>query len=445
MKRIVFSLAILLAAQIMMAQPNYKYILQHLEEWSERESLYELHAYQQAFPQKPHVYYLMANINFELQKKEHPLVNYLERKRMLYDARVYYGNCRAYMNNDKINGTMYPLVADDKGKVSEGQLYNWLNLKIDSLAVWMDELDTLYDCYGTLVNRYDQCVQLFSQYMTKYDREKDALLMMDSLDEKLLTELSTNAKQLTNDILAYDKALKKVEIEGYSPKFSFRPISYFRVEGLTCSDFLSNEVVLWDYAQWTDEFMREEAKVKKLKAELANESNSLDKKSDFEAALKENTLLLNRIRQYDETSVIADFLHYEFLVDELEYWENRIIRDSLAEEDWLGCLQMAERHVRLAEECEQQEQLVLQGLQLHQDDVKAKYTSFVMAENGRYWMDEGMKKWQSARLQSSLNVRDWVVAQAAMPQQVQISEFQIAKIEDGKLLFEDIIPQSDEE
>lgn len=429
----------------MMAQPNYKYILQHMEEWSERESLYELHAYQQAFPQKPHVYYLMANINYELQKKEHPLVNYEERRRMLYDARVYYGNCRAYMNNDKINGTMYGLLADEKGKVSEGQLYNWLSAKIDSLALWMDDLDSLYERYGTMVGRYDQCVQLFSQYMTKYDREKDALLMMDSLDEKLLAELSENAKKLPADIKAYEEALKKVEIEGYHPTFNFRPISYFRVEGLTCSDFLSNDIVLWNYAQWTEDFMREEAKVQKLKAELKTESNMLDGKTDFETALKENTLLLNRIRQYDETSVIADFVHYEYMVDELIYWENRIVRDSLAEEDWLGCLQMAERHIRLAEQCEQQEKMVMDGLRARQEEVKAKYTSFVEAGDDHYWLDEGMKEWHATRLESSRNVHDWIVAQTAMPQEVQISEIEIAKIKDGKLVFEAINFQEAEE
>lgn len=415
-------------------QTNYKLILQHLDEYNEREALYKLQSYQTAFPQKPHPYYLMGNLNFKMQASEHPLADYDERQKMIYNARVYYGNCRAYMENEKVKADLYPEAADEKGKLSDERLYSWLTARIDTLTKMGASLDTLYDRYCHLVNRYDTCTQLFTQFMGRYGRYKNALLMLDAEDNILLQGLRETAQLLPYDIVRFDSALANFPIDGYQPVFRFRPISFYRLEGLTTTDFLQNDIPLWDYALWVDELMEDMKSVEALRSDMQQEQKRLAdalKGTTVLAASSENTMLLNRIRKYDEDSPMAMWLHEEYLVAAALALENRIVCDSLTEDDWLGCLQLADRHARVAEEFEAERQLIT----LNDELTLRKYRTFVQDNWGDTWQTEAMNSLRGTLSKSKGRITQWIAQQTAMPQEVQIDETRKVRIENGVLIY----------
>lgn len=442
MKKIISIILLALTAGMASAQPAYKYVVQHLDEYTDREALYLLHDYQRSNPQRPHVYYLMANINYKMQVNEHALVDYDEKAKMLYDARVYYGNCRAYLSNDKINETLYPRVAEVYKKVNEESVSAWLTSKIDTLSMMQEQLDSLYVSYSELVTRYDACVQMFSLFMSRYSRQKDAQMMLAEEDTYLLDSLRQAATRLPDLIKRFQDRLAVMPIEGYEPVFHFRPISYFRLEGLTCTDFLKNEISLWDYATWVDAFMAEQERVAVIKRLLYAEHSALEKmNASSEKHGRENVLVLNQVRQYDEGSPIADLVHYDYLINTMNELVGRIVpTDSvqITEEEWLGCLQLAERHMRVVEQCRDMEKHLQDVFRQQYDDIVAKYGEFVLDKQGVFWLPQLLQDYRVAYQHSEDFLREWLMAQTDMPHEVQIDENRVAVVTEEGLTFRSI-------
>lgn len=414
-----------------MAQPNYKFLLQHLPEYSDREALYKLQDYQTWFPKKPHPYYLMGNINYRLQAQEHALADYTERSKMLYNARVYYGNCRAFLADEHVKAEMYPDAADAKGKVTEESVRAWLTAKLDTVNQLQANLDTLYGSYCLLVNRYDSCIQIYTDFVSNYVRMKDALLMCDTGDIKKLQMLKETASLLPGDIRRFKEALGVFPIPGYAPEFVARPIAYYRLEGLTMSDFLQNEVALWDYVRWVDEFMSALAEVENLRGDMRNEQRRLMaglEGKPMAAGMAENTLLLNRMDKYDEEATMSAWMHLEYEATQVLAMENRIVRDSVGEDDWVGCVQLAVRQLQAVKQFEADAASVEQLLDERETTIARKYAAFIEA----FWPDTWSVQAQqdvAQRVRASVGrVNDWLQAQTQMPQEVQIDETTIAKV-----------------
>lgn len=438
MRRICF-FTLLLLATCLSAQ-SYKDLLTRIAEHptADRENLYLLKDYQQGHPKEPHPYYLMATINQRLQADEHPLVNYHERSKMLYDARVAYGNCRAFLNSDKVNGTRYPLAANKDGKADEGMVYGWLTNRLQEVTELQGHLDSLYAAYVRMVSGYDECVQLYAQFVGKYGRMKDAQLMMDADDKALLIKLRDLAKTTPKNRDCFEKALKQMPIAGYAPAFSLRAITFYRLEGLTTSDFLQNDIPLWDYAAWVDAFFDEQAKVARLKADVLDEQKRLQKGMQKGGTGKENLRLLNRIRQYDEQSVLADMLHYEWLTIMVSDLEKKIVRDELKEDDWLGCLQMAERHMRLVQECESLESALRVALSSNADVAMRRYGTIIEANWAAAWPEEAISNVRAIWQASQTRLNEWLAAQTEMPKEVQIDETRMVIVGANGLTFADV-------
>ncbi len=369
---IIFSLIVL----TMQAQPNYKYIIQHLDEMSDYEALYNLSDYQGWYPKKPHAYYLLGNIYYRLFQNEHSIADYQEKQRMIYNASLYYGNCRVFLKNDHIKADMYPLAATN-GKISEEQLTAWLTARMDTLSKQKKNIETLYNSYSTLVSRYDTCQVLFESFASRYRRIKGAQLMLDSTDIVTLAELRKRAMMLPDDIKHFQQSLKTSPIANYDPVFSSRPISLYRLDGLTATDFLQNNVVLWDYLSWVDEFNAQQRAVNKLRQELYNEHQSLISATPNEKP--ENRHLLNTINKYDEHSPMIDFLHLEYLTMLVKQTEQRLQQEMQKEEvDWLIRLQLAYRLTTFNAEADDKRYETLASPDTAQY-LRLRYTDFMSA------------------------------------------------------------------
>ena len=339
--RVLFFLCLMPISITTTAQPNYKFILQHMDEMSDHEAIFRLTDYQAWYPKKPHAYYLMGNIYYRLFQQEHSIADYQDKQRMIYNATLYYGNCRVFLKNDHIKADMYPL-ASKNGKVSEEIVTAWLNARIDSLQTQKHDIEALYDAYTTLVSRYDTCQALFSGFATRYQRMKNAQLRLDSIDDVALSNLREKAKLLPADIERFQEALKKSPIAGYTPSFNMRPITLYRLDGLTATDFLRNDVTMWDYLSWLDSFTAQQQAITQLRNELFAEQNRLtDTKSE---ARQENKHLLNKINKYDEQSPLIALLHLEYLTISSEQLYAQLTNELQKEEtDWLIRLQLAYR------------------------------------------------------------------------------------------------------
>lgn len=425
MRRVIllFSLFVSLCAS---AQYDYQQFLKTLPEMSDRQALYALQRYQTFFPRKPHPCYLLAKLNYKLQAQEHALANYNEKYNMLYLSEVYFGNCSALLGNDELRASMYPDV-EQKG-FSETQLRGWLLLRASKVKHEREQLKALYAAYSAMVNDYDSCLQVFTALTGRYTRHKDLLLVLDSLDETRLSRLETLSSRMPENIRRFREALEVYPVPDYNPSIRLRPISFYRLEGLTGSDFLQPEVLLWDYAGWAHECREQLKEVARIRSLMNTEQERLAARRPG----PENTWLLNTIRRYDPNSAIASLMHVEWIAARTHGLEQRIIRDSITPDDYLSVLQLFYRMDVLAQEAERYRSLTV-ALQAPQ--IAWRYTEFIQTYLSERPLQDYYPLCCEEIRAARHRVEQWLLALPGLRDSTQISETMQAVVRDNTIQF----------
>lgn len=106
-----------------------------------------------------------------------------------------------------------------------------------------------------MVDCYNRCRQTYTSFLEHYTREKIAHSQLNTTDEQLLHRLQNSADSMPEYIHAFEKALSLQPIPNYQPHFSIQPIELYRLDGMSASNFLQSEIVLWDYSAWVHHFL----------------------------------------------------------------------------------------------------------------------------------------------------------------------------------------------
>ncbi len=440
MKKII-TLLVVLSATALMAQPSYKYLLAHMPEFSDGEALYRIKEYQTYYPKQAHPYYLMANIHYRTFAKEHPLLNYLELSSAIYNMILYYGNCSHFIHDESIKKEWYLETAVD-GKVSEETIVAFTQKRLNEAKDLRTKVDELHTSYLQLVQDYDSCLMEMSVLSQHYGGEKEAQLLIDDSDMALLNRMIRRARQLSKEIERYKKALDAYPIQGYQPQFIFRPINHFRMEGMTTSDFLQNEVLLWDFVTWGETFLAtHEHKTLPYLQSLEQEYMRQSKAWDAAAESKPNTVILNMIDYRDEGSAMAPLMQLQHMAVQSHAIEQQVLEvDSVDADVWIVLLQQTYRINLLLNQSNQ----TVVGLaeQLEQPALKRKYAAFVRRffPNEPLWGERVVSLWQNRLQHSYQRACDRVVLVSEGHEPiVRISENMEAVISDGTVLFRSIL------
>lgn len=440
MKKII-TLLVVLSATALMAQPSYKYLLAHMPEFSDGEALYRIKEYQTYYPKQAHPYYLMANIHYRTFAKEHPLLNYLELSSAIYNMILYYGNCSHFIHDESIKKEWYMETAVD-GKVSEETIVAFTQKRLNEAKDLRTKVDELHTSYLQLVQDYDSCLMEMSALSQHYGGEKEAQLLIDDSDMALLNRMIRRARQLPKEIERYKKALDAYPIQGYQPQFIFRPINHFRMEGMTTSDFLQNEVLLWDFVTWGETFLAtHEHKTLPYLQSLEQEYMRQSKAWDAAAESKPNTVILNMIDYRDEGSAMAPLMQLQHMAVQSHAIEQQILEvDSVDADVWIVLLQQTYRINLLLNQSNQ----TVVGLaeQLEQPALKRKYAAFVRRffPNEPLWGERVVSLWHNKLQHSYQRACDRVVLVSEGHEPVvRISENMEAVISDGTVLFRSIL------
>ena len=255
--RKVFILSLLLAGTAVLAEDEFITALERAKSVSKHVGIFQLSKYQIANPKFAATYYHLGILSDSTIADEHPIRNYPELKESLYRTRLYYGNCIHYAKDQTLKPQYYEDIKLKGKKLTYEDLYSDLSKRIAKVREQEKKAMELYNSYTRLVERYSLCRQLFTAFMEKYTREKNAHLFFNDTDRQTLTLIASQADSVEYDIKALHNALKKMPVSDYNPKFKFERINLYRLDGLSHTDILQNEVVLWDYAEWSRRFMKE--------------------------------------------------------------------------------------------------------------------------------------------------------------------------------------------
>ena len=258
------------------AQEKYSVVLDQAKSLSPYEAIYLLMDYQYWHPEYSNIYYQLGNLCYDLLPTRDPLHHYTELSTLLYQSRLFYGNCLHFAKDQKLVGWQYSELAEGQKRIEYTTLEQYIHPRMDEIKKQQTACDSIHHSFVRMTERYNRCQALFSEFLHLYSREKTAHLKLQPAERQLLLSLRMAADSLDMDIKAFQKALDLHPISGYSPVFRKEPIVLYRLDGLTYTDFLQNNIATWDYSRWVQDFLNEQKDVyERLYADLDQEQKQL--------------------------------------------------------------------------------------------------------------------------------------------------------------------------
>lgn len=266
--------------------------------------------YQQTFPMFHATYYHLGRLSYSLIPYEHPIRDYHQLNLYLYNTKLYFGNLLHYAQGQTLKSRYYPGLPSENKVVSYATLAHYARTRMDTAATIKQAVDSIYHCYNRLVERYTLCRLIYTDFTTRYTHEKTAHLYLTDADKTNLQQLIDEIEQLPQDIELFRSALALHPIEGYNPQFRQVPIALYHLDGLTNSNFLENDIPLWDYATWAKGFLELHNTVYTAYFD-AIDRNIASRESD--------ELLLNRIDRLDYNSWMKAWLGSGQLAEQVNH------------------------------------------------------------------------------------------------------------------------------
>lgn len=276
MRKISILIVVACASVCVLAQEKYSVVLERTKTLSPYEAIYELMDYQYWKPELPAVYYELGNRCYSLLPTRDPLHHYTELSTLLYQSRLFYGNCLHFAKEQKLPGWQYSEIAEGQKRIEYATLEAYVRPRLQEVARQQIACDSIYHTFCRMSDRYNRCLTLFSTFLGAYTREKTAHLKLQATEREMLVELQREADLLETDIKAFKQALALQPVSGYDPVFRKEEIVLYRLDGLTYTDFLQNNIALWDYSRWVSRFLNEQTEVyERLYADIDRENAQL--------------------------------------------------------------------------------------------------------------------------------------------------------------------------
>lgn len=361
---------------------RYSDLIARTESMPGYEALYNMLAYQRYHPEQASIYYRMAEAVYGLLPSKDALHNYNERAELLYRGRLFYGNCLHFLDGRIPRGETFPTITPAGKKLEYSDVEAYMRARLDTVSRWRAETDTLHNRFYRMVDRYESCRQLFLLFMEKYPSEKLAHLCLTDDDRADLQQLEALTRQLEQDKQLFMEALSISPVPYYNPVFRKVDILVYRLDGVTSSDFLANDIPMWDYAGWTSSFLYVQQHtyrtfMRGLIQEHTMLSTAMERFRQRQIVqLETDPLLPNRVERFDYHSPLATFIRLQQAVAATTLQA----QDSLTTAEQIADGELSGRIVALAEAQQRQAevQTLLQTMKEHIDASTAKKYAFFL-------------------------------------------------------------------
>ena len=239
-------------------QEKFNEQLSAVSQMTPYQAIYHLEQYQKKFPWFAGVYYHLGMANEKQIPAIHPILDYNLIRRMLYNARVCYGNCKHYAQDASLKNEDFAGLPTKRKRVEYEDVARFANKKLQQVKNTQMQVDHLYNSYYRMVKRYGECRQMFTQFCETYPGEKQAHLRLQAQDIDLLNRLAQQFDSLKIDITTFESALANYPIDNYTPTFSFSDIQLYRLDGLTQTNFMEPHITLWNYGDFAKQFLQQQ-------------------------------------------------------------------------------------------------------------------------------------------------------------------------------------------
>lgn len=326
----------------MCGQEQFDEQLAAIGQMTQEQALYQLEQYQLQYPQFAGVYYHLGKHSEELLATIHPILNYDYLSRVLYNARVYYGNCIHYAQNSSLKDEDFVGIPTQGKKIAYEDIVRFAREKMNRVKQIKTQVDNLYNNYNRMVERYSVCRRMFTEFCELYPSEKQAHLRLQQQDVALLNQLAMQFDSLRLDIKAFENSLQQYPIEGYHPTFIYNKIQLYRLDGLTQTNFMESAIPLWNYGEFAKQFLTKQSDeydtyYQAIEHEYRCIDDAIHKvKNGKKQAIKTNKILTNYINKMDYASFMEPLTQIQQMCAELIQCHAQglfLPNDSIIQED----------------------------------------------------------------------------------------------------------------
>lgn len=302
---------------------RYKDVYETVLKGDKQKSYSLLLAFQKQEPNFANTYFQLALIAEHWAKNYDPLTEPRLVRFFAYNTRLYYGLAGLKLKDEKGRNRDYYEnggIEYEGRKLSMEEITAYVNKKAKKMIIYEKNINEITAYFQKTVDYYNFCVSEFKSINESFSKVKNIYL---SEDPALLNSLDSLKTAFDSSLYYFDKYRKTLDrfpVKSYDQNYRLRPIVTYRLHGLTQSNFLKNDILLWDYKTWVNEIEKIRAssiKENKTQAEAVHKilknkiaSFEQEKYSDNLTAYRSDEKLFFKIEKYDPQSLFSALIKY---------------------------------------------------------------------------------------------------------------------------------------
>ncbi len=311
---------------------KYKDVFKAIEEKSKEEVYSLLLVYQKQDPYFANTYLQLGIIAQAWSKDYDALTDLSDVEFFIYNTNLYYGLALSKIDQKEIrkNDKFYLNIDRFKNveKLEFDIVRSFIQEQIDANNEYSRNVQIVTRLFNSSIHHYNNCIRIFKEINTDNNKIKDIYLTADSKFLVKLNELESSFDSTIYYLQNYQTAIKNYPIKSYNQKYKLLPIETYRLHGLTGSDFLKDEIPIWNYGTWVKDVkqilntdikdMRNLINIsdQKLNENMSMLAETKEYRTDF-VKQKVDDKLKFKIGKYDHQSLLLEL--FNFKESKIEY------------------------------------------------------------------------------------------------------------------------------
>ncbi len=296
---------------------NYDDIYQVIISGDKDEAYTLLMAYQKQDPDFANTYFQLAQIAQVWAKEFNPFTEFSYTKLFIYNTKLFYNLAKLKLKDERKKNRIYYEnieMSTENEKFSFEDISVYIDKQTEEIKIYEKNILKIIRFFNKSSDSYIECVDIFMDINTDYNKIKNIYLTEEDDFISKLNNLESNFDSTLIYFQEYKNAIGEYPIKGYNQEYKLRQIITYRLDGLTNSNFLKNEISLWNYKQWVVKIR--ETKANRIKnnrndivsaeTNIKNIINQLSKEeySDNYKPYKLNDKFVYKIEKYDSNSLL---------------------------------------------------------------------------------------------------------------------------------------------
>ena len=330
--KLICNLSMLFFSFALIGQKDLKYkdVYKVVTEKSKEEAYSLLMVYQKQKPKEANPYFQLGIISQYWSKEYDALTNPKDVDFFIYNTNFYFGlaNSKLDQKEDRKNEKFYQNVERFKNveNIDIEAVKIFIQEQIDANNEYKKNVKIVTNYFNQSILHYNNCINIFKEINTSKNKMEDIFLSADKSLLDKLNELQNSFDSTIYYLQNYQTAIKNYPIKNYNQKYKLCPIETFRLQGLTSSDFLQDEIPIWDYGTWVKNAKKVlDNDIKDIRMLITNADNQLNQ--DINLLVESNVFSDDmKIRKLEDKLKykIGKFDHKSLLLELFKYKESKI-------------------------------------------------------------------------------------------------------------------------